>query len=179
MLCLIKDFKTSKCAMSNVCNFGSAFPLISNLSKYPLPSSDYLLILCNSLEMEKSQLTIELPKGTNPRPGTVPRGRASSIGCGLTLIPQSDFSSTFWWSGWGNRWWWQWWLVTWETDCYGDTALDNWFLILDGAVLGGGGGCWGMALTNCLGQFLCRIFFSGLLLLDILSYLFFVSDCCC
>ena len=58
----MKDFKTSKCAMSNVCNFGSAFPLISNLSKYPLPSSDYLLILCNSLEMEKSQLTIDCRK---------------------------------------------------------------------------------------------------------------------
>ena len=135
--------------------------------------------------MEKSQLTIELPKGTNPRPGTVPRGRASSIGCGLTLIPQSDFSSTFWWSGWGNRWWWQWWLVTWETDCsIHDTALDNWFLILDGAVLGGGGGCWGMAVWD---NFCAEIFFRAaaaryplisilcfrLLLLDTLSYLFF------
>ena len=87
----MKDFKTSKCAMSNVCNFGSAFPLISYLSKYPLPSSDYLLILCNSLEMEKSQLTIELPKDTNPRPESVPRGRASSIGCGTLSFLRATF----------------------------------------------------------------------------------------
>ena len=78
LLAPVTLFKDCKCAMSNICNIDSTFSLISNFSKYLLPSNTLLTpikfaryIYYETHRQWKTPADSKTARDATPRPGPV------------------------------------------------------------------------------------------------------------